>query len=172
MSLSWEGADPIMLTTPIPLPLEAYFKSSGKIDLVPGAEMVMTIGEVARRTGLPTSTIRYYEKLGLLPQPMRSSRQRRYDQAILGRIHVLRAALDAGFTLAEAREFIGGFSADTPPSVRWKRIAAGKMKEMDEQLQRIEHMKVLLQTSFACSCRSLEDCERLLRLAEERRAMT
>ena len=132
--------------------------------------MVMTIGEVACRTGLPTSTIRYYEKLGLLPQPMRSSGQRRYDQAILGRIHVVRAALDAGFTLAETREFIVGFSPDTPPSARWKALAAGKMKEINDRLLRIEQMKALLETSFACNCRSLDDCERLLQRAKERKA--
>ncbi len=130
--------------------------------------MGLTIGEVARRTGLATSTLRYYEKIGLLPAPPRSSRQRRYDETILGRVRILRTAIDAGFTLAEAREFIQGFSVGTPPSVRWKTLAAGKMKEVDDRLLQLRRMKVLLQTSFDCGCRSLDDCERLFRLADER----
>ena len=93
---------------------------------------------------------------------MRRSAQRRYDERILGRIGVLRAALDAGFTLAEAREFILGFPSETPPSVRWKTLAAAKLEEMDERLRRITRMKTLLETSFHCGCVDLDECARLL----------
>jgi MerR family redox-sensitive transcriptional activator SoxR len=131
--------------------------------------MEMTIGEVGHRVGLAPSTIRYYEKVGLLPVPRRQSIQRRYDAAILGRIHLVQAVLAAGFTIAEAQIFILGFSANTPPSVRWKTLAASKVKELDELLDRTRKMKRLLQTSFKCGCLKLEDCERLLRFAPSER---
>jgi MerR family redox-sensitive transcriptional activator SoxR len=120
----------------------------------------MTIGEVAKRMGLAASAIRYYEKAGLLPRPPRVSRQRRYDPAILGRLAVVRVALDAGFTIAETRMFLTGFDAATRPSARWRQLAARKLVEVDALIGRAKRMKTLLETSFRCGCPSLEDCAR------------
>ncbi|MFN8563711.1 MAG: MerR family transcriptional regulator [Anaerolineae bacterium] len=61
----------------------------------------MTISEVARRVGVRTSTLRYYESIGLLPAPKRVSGRRRYDSAVLQRLEIIRTAQQAGFTLAE-----------------------------------------------------------------------
>ena len=98
--------------------------------------MALSIGEVARRTGLAASAIRYYEKAGLLPKPARTAKQRRYEPAILGRIHIVRLALEAGFTVAEARLFLSGFSADTPPAARWRKLATRKIEEVDALMAR------------------------------------
>jgi MerR family transcriptional regulator, redox-sensitive transcriptional activator SoxR len=59
----------------------------------------MTIGEVAKKAGLRASAIRYYEKAGLLPKPVRTGGQRRYEGGILARLAVLERAKDCGFTL-------------------------------------------------------------------------
>ena len=61
----------------------------------------LTIGEVARRAGIRTSAIRYYESVGLLPAPPRMSGRRRYDPSIVQRLAVLHLAQEAGFTMAE-----------------------------------------------------------------------
>jgi MerR family redox-sensitive transcriptional activator SoxR len=125
----------------------------------------LSIGEVARRAGLRTSALRFYEKSGLLPAPPRRSKQRCYDESILGRISLIRLALEAGFTVAETRTFLSGFSADTPPAKRWRALAERKLQELDTLMKRVERMKQLLEMGFQCGCPRLEDCERLL-LAE------
>jgi MerR family redox-sensitive transcriptional activator SoxR len=122
----------------------------------------LSIGEVAREAGIAASTLRYYEKAGLLPPPPRRGRQRRYSKAALGRIYLVRLALDAGFTIRETRTFLSGFSAQTPPAARWRALATRKLQEVDALMQRAQRMKALLESSFQCRCPSLEDCEKFL----------
>jgi MerR family transcriptional regulator, redox-sensitive transcriptional activator SoxR len=122
----------------------------------------LSIGEVARASGVPASALRYYERAGLLPAPPRRSGQRRYGERIFGRIALIRLALEAGFTVSETRLFVSGFSPDTPPAARWRLLAARKLEELEAQMQRTRRMKSLLETSFRCRCPTLEDCERFL----------
>jgi MerR family redox-sensitive transcriptional activator SoxR len=122
----------------------------------------MSIGQVARTCGLAPSAIRYYEKAGLLPRPMRVSSQRRYDAQLLGRLRLLQVAREAGFTIAETRTFVSGFSANTPPAVRWRSLARRKLTEIETQMQQLQRMKTLLESSFHCHCLSIEDCARFI----------
>ena len=123
----------------------------------------LSIGALARETGLAASALRYYEKSGLLPPPPRRSRQRRYDANVLGRIELIRVARSAGFTIRETRAFLSGFPDDTPPAARWRALAARKLVEVNELIERAQRMKSLLETSFHCPCRQLADCESYLR---------
>jgi MerR family redox-sensitive transcriptional activator SoxR len=127
-----------------------------------------SIGEVVRETGLAASALRFYEKEGLLPAPPRKSKQRRYDETVFGRIYVIKAALDAGFTIGETRLFLSGFSRETPPAARWHALASRKLDEVNSLMARAQCMKALLETSFHCGCARLEDCERLIRAARRR----
>jgi MerR family redox-sensitive transcriptional activator SoxR len=122
----------------------------------------MTIGEVARKTGLAPSAIRYYEKAGLLPSVRRVSKQRRFDPEILARIRIVQLALNAGFTIAETRTFLTGFGTDTEPSTRWRTLAARKLEEVNALMARAQAMKALLESSFRCDCLRIEDCERVI----------
>jgi DNA-binding transcriptional MerR regulator len=118
----------------------------------------MTIGEVAHRSGLNASAIRYYEAQGLLPKPVRFAGQRRYDPSILERLAVLERARECGFTLAEIRQLFQGFRAGTPPSERWQVLARKKLAELDELTRQIAVMRKLLLAK--CECRDLEECGR------------
>jgi MerR family redox-sensitive transcriptional activator SoxR len=129
----------------------------------------MTIGEVAKRSGLAPSAIRYYEKSGLIPAPHRRSKQRRYDPEVLGRIALIQLARDAGFTIRETRTLVSGFSANTKPSVRWRTLAQKKLIEIDAQMARAHKMRALLEGEFRCGCPKLEDCERALAQSPEHR---
>ena len=120
----------------------------------------LTIGHVAREAKLTSSAIRYYEKSGLLPKPPRVSGQRRYGREILGRLAVIRIALDAGFTIRQTRTFLTGFDAATKPSARWHALASRRLSEIEAQMERARRMKALLETSFRCGCPRIEDCER------------
>jgi MerR family transcriptional regulator, redox-sensitive transcriptional activator SoxR len=129
----------------------------------------MSIGQVAKICGLAPSAIRYYEKAGLLPKPIRVSRQRRYGAEVIGRLRLLQVAREAGFTIAETRTFVAGFSPTTPPALRWRMLAKRKLGEIDARMRQLRRMKVLLESSFRCHCLSIEDCARILSSARPSR---
>jgi MerR family redox-sensitive transcriptional activator SoxR len=131
--------------------------------------MIMLIGEVARRSGLTASTLRYYERVGLLPTPARSSRRRQYEPRVMGRIKIIQVARDAGFTISETRVFLTGFPSSATPSARWRELAERKLEELNLRITQVMKMKTLLQSSFHCGCRTIEDCERLMTAGESRK---
>jgi MerR family transcriptional regulator, redox-sensitive transcriptional activator SoxR len=122
----------------------------------------MSIGEVAQKAGVRSSTLRYYESIGLLPTPERENGRRRYDgevlREVLDRLAVVRVAQQAGFTISEIRMLLDGFSEDTPPSERWRVLAREKLPEVDALIERALGMKDLLERGLRCECLSLEDC--------------
>jgi MerR family redox-sensitive transcriptional activator SoxR len=118
----------------------------------------MTIGEVATRSGLTASAIRYYEQEGLLPRPARIGGKRRYDPAILEKLAVVERAKACGFSLAETRQLFYGFREDTPPSQRWQALARKKIAELDELARKIAATRDMLQRP--CECRDLAECGR------------
>ena len=120
----------------------------------------MTIGEVAKQAGLRASAIRFYERSGLLPKPLRSGGQRRYDSTILERLAVLERAKDCGFTLEEIRMLFNGFRGDVPLSKRWQDLAREKIAELDALAERIAVMKDLLERAQRCRCVDFQECGR------------
>ena len=124
-------------------------------------EKGMAIGEVARQAGINASAIRYYEKVGLLAEPERVNGRRRYGHEVLELLAAVRVAQQAGFTIAETRTLMYGFSAETPPSERWRELAAEKLPELEALIERTTAMKRLLERGLRCDCSSLEDCARV-----------
>src|ERR1700683_20336 len=122
----------------------------------------LMIGQLARKAGLATSALRYYEKAGLLPAPARASNRRQYNPNVLGRIRIILLARDAGFSISETRTFLDGFPVGTRPALRWHAMAKRKIAELDELATRLSQMRSILNASFNCECHRLEDCERLI----------
>lgn len=118
----------------------------------------LSIGEVARRAGVRPSTLRYYESVGLLPVPGRVHGHRRYDPDVIQLLAVLRIAQQAGFTVAEMRLLVAGFSSDTPASARWQLLASKKLQEVEELIAHAQQVKLLLERLLQCGCLRLEDC--------------
>ena len=125
--------------------------------------MEMSIGELARRTGLATSTIRYYEEVGLLPRPTRTSGRRVFDEPTLDRLMVIAFAKEAGFTLREIRQLFDGFTSDTRAGVRWQKLATAKLADLEALATRIDTMKALLREALHCGCVDLDACGKVLR---------
>jgi MerR family redox-sensitive transcriptional activator SoxR len=122
----------------------------------------MKIGELASRTGLRTSAIRYYEGVGLLPAPHRSGGQRRYPDDAVYRVLLIRFARNMGFTLGEIRVFLSGLRENAPVGPRWKKLAYRKIQEVEQTIERSLQLKSLLQHLLQCHCASLQVCvERL-----------
>jgi MerR family transcriptional regulator, redox-sensitive transcriptional activator SoxR len=119
----------------------------------------MVISEVARRAGLRSSTLRYYEQIGILPRPHRASGQRRYDETVLRRLAVIERARQTGFTLDEIKQLFFGFRDEVAASDRWRRLADKKLVELDELRQRVAAMQhVLRRMQKNCRCATLDQC--------------
>jgi MerR family redox-sensitive transcriptional activator SoxR len=122
----------------------------------------LTIGEVARRTGVRPSALRYYEEVGVLPTAVRQHGQRRYDDAILARLAVVRLAQAVGFSVAEIRALVEGFDEEGVDAARWRALASRKLSEIDALIARAEHMKEVLEASLHCGCLTLDTCALVL----------
>lgn len=117
----------------------------------------MRIAQVAERTGLAASAIRYYEQRGLIPRARRVAGRRQFDETDLAPILVVQLAVDAGFTLAEVRQLVGDFGRD-----RWRRLAEKKRAEIRATAARLETMDALLGKLLRCECPSIEVCGRMI----------
>jgi DNA-binding transcriptional MerR regulator len=118
----------------------------------------LTIGALASRFGLNTSAIRYYERIGVLPEPTRESGQRRYGADAVRRLEVLEIAKRAGFTLDEARVLLQSAEAGTPAFEALRELAAHKLPEVEAFITRAEAMRDWLLMATDCSCSSLDVC--------------
>ena len=121
-----------------------------------GAEL--TIGEVALRAGVATSQIRYYESIGLLPEPDRIYGQRRYDTDVLGRLAFIGVAQSAGFKLSEIKDLVGGIERGDGLSNRIRSLSVRKLDEVEDLLERTRAMKEWLEVAQRCGCATPEEC--------------
>ncbi|MDA2806764.1 MerR family transcriptional regulator [Nocardiopsis suaedae] len=115
---------------------------------------LLDIGEVARRTGLAPSALRYYEKEGLIAPAARSGLRRAYDPGVLHRLGVLVCARSAGFTIAEVRAFLTG----TPGDGELRGLLAAKAREVDESIGRLERLRDSLAHAAGCDHDPLVEC--------------
>jgi MerR family redox-sensitive transcriptional activator SoxR len=121
-------------------------------------DATLTIGEVARRAGLNTSAIRYYEARGVLPEPVRESGRRRYTEETVRQLHVIEVAKRAGFTLDEARVLLATGDDGTPAFEPIRDLARRKLPDVEALIARAEAMRDWLQTATGCDCESLDVC--------------
>jgi DNA-binding transcriptional MerR regulator len=118
----------------------------------------LTIGEVARRAGVATSSIRYYERIGLLPEPDRSGGQRRYDTEVLGKLGFIGVAQSAGFKLREIKELIDGVDGANGLGEQMRSLSSQKLSEVEALLERTKAMKGWLEVAQECGCATPAEC--------------
>jgi MerR family redox-sensitive transcriptional activator SoxR len=119
----------------------------------------LTIGEIARRAGLRPSALRYYESIGLLPEPERSAGRRRYSPETLRTLAVIAAAQRAGLSLGEARELLSVSSSEEGAvSERLRTIATRKLPEVEALIERALLVRGWLEAAADCRCPTLDDC--------------
>ena len=124
----------------------------------------LTIGEVARRAGVATSSIRYYERIGLLPKPDRSGGQRRYDADVLGKLGFIGVAQSAGFKLREIKELLDGSDSLGGPM---RSLSRQKLGEVEALLERTKAMKGWLEVAQECGCATPAECALFPETGEE-----
>ena len=127
----------------------------------------MRIGELAQGVGIRTSAIRYYESVGLLRKPPRTSGQRLYAAADGVRLRMILSATDAGFTLAETKRLVPLLEAGHAGRARWSALATSKLEELGARIRSLETMQSRLRIALACSCEG--DLERCVLAASPRR---
>ena len=118
----------------------------------------LTIGEVARRAGVQTSAIRYYESVGLLPAPNRVNGRRRYDATVFKRLGLIQLVRKAGFGISEMQDLFAAFSEDVPVPLVWQAIAAKKEAEMQAIIDQAQATKMWLQEARQCTCEDVAKC--------------
>jgi MerR family redox-sensitive transcriptional activator SoxR len=121
----------------------------------------MRISEVARRTGVASSAIRFYEKEGLIPRTARVGGQRDYDDEVLERIAVIRLGQSAGFTVRELRVLLGGLQPGRKLSTTFHALARRKEHELSLALTRTRSMLALLRIGLRCGVFNTDDCAEL-----------
>ncbi|RKP55316.1 MerR family transcriptional regulator [Cohnella endophytica] len=119
---------------------------------------MLSIGEVAEKSGTATSALRYYEEIGLIPPPARQSGRRVYSEDILGRLDTIKLAQSAGFQIQEIKQLLDGFDSNVPPSERWKVMARKKQEELESKINQMTKMRTILAKSLDCDCLSWEEC--------------
>ena len=126
----------------------------------------MRIGELATHADVRVSTIRYYERRGLLSPGGRGVRgQRRYDAAALDRLAFVRLAQAGGLTLSEIRRLLQGFPPMTPAPARWRSVRAAKLEAIDARIRALRAASRYLRATASCRCADLDECGRKARSA-------
>ena len=118
----------------------------------------MTISEVAGQAGLRPSTLRYYEKIGLLTAARRRGGQRRYDSNILQRLAIIHTAQQAGFSLTEIAILVNDILPSPSPSPQWRTLLQRKLAELNTLQSHVERMRSLLEDVMLCDDPELADC--------------
>jgi DNA-binding transcriptional MerR regulator len=116
---------------------------------------MLTIGELARRAGIATSAVRYWEDLGLLPTPARVSGQRRYPESAITLVGVVLLLRDAGFTLAEQKTLLAAGGA--PPD-EWRLLQRRKLAELDERIAAAQAARTAVEHALRCPRENILDC--------------
>lgn len=127
----------------------------------------LSVGEVARRSGVAVSTLHFYEARGLVEGWRTPGNQRRYHRAVLRRIAIIRIAQRAGIPLATIREALAGLPQDHVPSTEdWQRFTADWTGMLQLRIDSLVQLRDQLTTCIGCGCLSLRDCP--LRNPEDR----
>jgi MerR family transcriptional regulator, redox-sensitive transcriptional activator SoxR len=119
---------------------------------------LLTIGEVSRLTGKAASSIRYYEGIGLISEPVRVSGRRRYQPAIIRTLAVIDTAQRAGLTLDEVRLLFEAAESGAEASERLREVAERKLPELQALIERAEIVRAWLEAAARCACPTVDDC--------------
>jgi MerR family transcriptional regulator, redox-sensitive transcriptional activator SoxR len=119
----------------------------------------LTIGELARRSGVATSALRFYETKGLIASDRTDGNQRRYLRSTLRRVALIRAGQEVGLTLGEIAEALDTLPHDSTPTRRdWERLSKGWRARLDQQIRELQALRDELTDCIGCGCLSLQSC--------------
>jgi MerR family redox-sensitive transcriptional activator SoxR len=120
----------------------------------------LTIGDLAVRSGVAPSALRYYERIGLIHASRTGGNQRRYERAELRRVAFIRIAQQVGVSLDEIREALASLPENrTPTKADWSRLSAHWRRRLQEKITLMERLRDQLTGCIGCGCLSLQRCK-------------
>ena len=124
-----------------------------------GASDSLPIGEIARRSGMAASALRFYETLGLISSERSAAGRRRYPRAVLRRLAFIRAARNVGLSLDEIGQALATLPAGhSPNKADWERLSRTWRSRLDEQIDALMALRDGLTSCIGCGCLSLRHC--------------
>jgi DNA-binding transcriptional MerR regulator len=126
---------------------------------------VLTIGQLAAASGVPTSTLRFWERRELLTPHARSGGQRRYREEALSQVGMLLLCQEAGFTLAEIRRMLAQRATDP---TQWRALVEAKRVDVANSLKKLNKAYDLLSHALECTHEDIIDCSRFQHAVEHR----
>jgi MerR family transcriptional regulator, redox-sensitive transcriptional activator SoxR len=120
---------------------------------------LLTIGEIAERSGLAPSAVRFYEAKGLIKSTRNAGNQRRFARETLRRVAVIKVAQRLGVPLAAIRAALKSLpEGRTPTAADWNRLSATWRAELDDRIGKLQQLRNQLTSCIGCGCLSLKDC--------------
>jgi len=140
---------------------EVNLKSSLERDQMQATDL-LTVSEVAHRSGFAASALRYYEREGLLVASRTSGDQRRYQRSVLRRLAFIRAARNVGLSLDEIAAALATLPDQrTPTKADWTRLSRLWRRRLDDQILALTKLRDGLDACIGCGCLSLRHCKML-----------
>jgi MerR family redox-sensitive transcriptional activator SoxR len=122
----------------------------------------LAIGEIAERSGVPASALRFYESVGLIGSTRTSGNQRRYERSTLRRIAVIQAGKAAGIPLEQIGAALATLPDDRVPTRSdWERLSRAWRDDIDRRIAALNGLRDRLSTCIGCGCLSIDRCELL-----------
>lgn len=121
-------------------------------------KLPLTVGEVAARSGVPVSTLHFYEARGLIRSERSPGNQRRYSRAVLRRIAVIKTAQKLGIPLSEIQQALGSLPGEKPTTEDWARLSAAWRDELNDRIARLTLLRDRLDGCIGCGCLSVSSC--------------
>jgi MerR family transcriptional regulator, redox-sensitive transcriptional activator SoxR len=119
----------------------------------------LTIGDLAARSGIATSAIRYYEERGLIRSRRTTGNQRRYERSMLRRLAFIRTAQRVGLSLEEIEQALATLPSNrTPTRADWSRLSRSWRPRLEFQIAQLERLRDTLDSCIGCGCLSLKRC--------------
>lgn len=120
---------------------------------------LLTVAEVAHRSGFAPSALRFYEREGLLSATRTSGNQRRYERNVLRRLAFIRAARNVGLSLEEVATALRTLPEGRPPTrADWARLSRSWRSRLDDQIAALTRLRDGLDSCIGCGCLSLKTC--------------
>ncbi len=129
---------------------------------------MLTIGQLSTATGIPTSTLRFWERRGLLAADARQGGARRYEQDALTEVALLRLCQDAGLTLAEIGQIVHERVAQSPS---WRGFVRTKMDRLEENIAQLQHAHEMLAHALECPYPDISQCPKFRTALAHRRGV-
>jgi MerR family redox-sensitive transcriptional activator SoxR len=120
---------------------------------------ILSVGQVAKRSGVAVSTVHFYESVGLIHSWRTEGNQRRYTRDVLRQIAIIKAAQKAGIPLETIRASFSAIPPDKKLSAAtWRKLARSWHQDLDKRIQRLIRLRDELDQCIGCGCLSLADC--------------